>query len=129
LVVAGDNADGVSVSCREGCLLPWGCDDYDTARAALATCSDIQFDTYVTPALAARGCGYLTLVTIPRDPFQGFYDPDTKQLVAAFTEDDVGHVNCSGSLPMDCVLSYFSEPMLTDEEQLCEGGPVRDAGP
>lgn len=123
-----DDIEGTAVeNCSPGCVLPWGCDDYDTARAQLAACVDGGAGNAPDWVIAAQGCGYLTLVSVPRDPYQGFYDPITKQLVATFTQDDLGHVTCSGTLPTDCAYGYLADPDLTNEQQLC-GGSIPDSG-
>src|SRR5690242_9068335 len=58
LIVSRDDVEGSVVDCLQGCLLPWGCDDYDTARANLAECPDNGFG-FGNPSYASRGCGYL----------------------------------------------------------------------
>jgi hypothetical protein len=113
------NQSGGDFVCVEECPLWWGCGPYQEAHDTLSVCADAGLLN--VGGYAAKGCGYLILMGIRRDPSYGFYDEDTGELVAAWAADDFMGRSCSGAVPMGCLFGGDA-PGVTDQVNLCAAG-------
>jgi hypothetical protein len=104
-------------SCSTGCPLWWGCEPFEASQLVISECDDAGFNPKV--GSSAKGCGYLILRGIHRDPSYGFYDETTGELVAAWAADDSTGLRCSGPVPMDCLWEGPLDSPITDIVDLC----------
>lgn len=109
----------------ETCLLSWGCEPLEAARAAAAaSCGDAGW----WAPFQAKGAGLVVLQAVAKPLVRAFYDGDSGELVGIWEEDYVGQQRCSGTVPTN---QSYADDLLRDIESLCDpadGGSDPDGG-